>query len=234
MTPAPTPSSLPATVVIDYQNVHLTGWSLFGRPRNLDKHETLLDPLLYAQQLLRVRNAKQQPGFPPATLRRVIVYRGQHTNEQNSEMYAYGLASKARWERDARVEVNLRPLTYYYEYGADNRPVVDIHGRKKVIDVREKGIDVLVALRTIREVRNHENKVVVIASTDSDLAPVLDEAVDLRRTDPHTAKIETVSWWAQNSRNQQLRSKSVQVWNTRLDEDTFTTARDHTDYRTRR
>ena len=58
----PGSSPLWASVIMDYQNVHLTGHEMFGEPKHLEKHETLIDPLLYAQQLLRVRNAKQRPG----------------------------------------------------------------------------------------------------------------------------------------------------------------------------
>lgn len=52
---------LRTVVVIDYQNVHLTGHGLFSSTRYLPKHETLVDPLLFARVLLRERNARQRP-----------------------------------------------------------------------------------------------------------------------------------------------------------------------------
>jgi hypothetical protein len=223
--PVPGPPSPRASVVMDYQNVHLTGHELFGAPKHFDKHETLIDPLLYAQQLLRVRNAKQRPGYPPAVLGRVLVYRGQPSDEHDPGPYAYTQAAKAQWERDPRVKVTYRPLKYYYEYGADNRPLVDISGKKRYSHKQEKGIDVLVAMAVLREARMPDTGLVILASTDTDLAPVLDEACAL-----HLAKIETVSWWSPDHRNQQLRADRVQVWNTRLNEDDFVRARDLTDY----
>src|SRR3954451_20491189 len=103
--PLSQPSELRASIVMDYQNVHLTGHELFGQPKHLEKHETLIGPLLYAQQLLRVRNDKQRPGYRHAVLGRVLVYRGQPTHEHDPLPYAYSQAAQAQWERDPRVMV---------------------------------------------------------------------------------------------------------------------------------
>ena len=56
------------------------------------------------------------------------------------------LAQRRSVTRDRRVEVHLRPLTYRYERDATGRPLRDVRGQKQIIDVREKGVDVLVAL----------------------------------------------------------------------------------------
>ena len=45
-------SDLRAVVVIDYQNVHLTGHGLFACSRYAPAHEALVDPLLFANQLI--------------------------------------------------------------------------------------------------------------------------------------------------------------------------------------
>ncbi len=113
------------TIVIDYQNVHLTGHGLFDSTRPLPKHETLADPLLFANILLRVRNQSQRPNMQVAELRRVLVYRGQPSSEHDSKDYARSQAQKAQWERDSRVEVTLRPLKYEYVRDADGRPDTD-------------------------------------------------------------------------------------------------------------
>jgi hypothetical protein len=72
--------------VIDYQNVHLTGHGLFTNDR--PRHETLIDPLLFASRLLQARNRAQRPGHPAAVLRRVLVYRGQPSNVHDPRAYA--------------------------------------------------------------------------------------------------------------------------------------------------
>ncbi len=64
-------TELRTTVVIDYQNVHLVGHAAFDE--RLPKHETLVDPALYAGQLLAERNRRQRPGHPPAVLQKVLV-----------------------------------------------------------------------------------------------------------------------------------------------------------------
>ena len=38
------PAMLRTTIVIDYQNVHLTGHGLFSSTKNLPRHETPVDP----------------------------------------------------------------------------------------------------------------------------------------------------------------------------------------------
>lgn len=66
--------TLTMAVVIDYQNVHLTGASLFlpGRP----PEEGLIDPFRFACQLAQARNAKIADERYKATVKRVEVFRG--------------------------------------------------------------------------------------------------------------------------------------------------------------
>ena len=58
---------LRTSIVIDYQNVHLTGHELFASTAVLPRHETLVDPLLFAGHLLRIRNERQREGMAHAT-----------------------------------------------------------------------------------------------------------------------------------------------------------------------
>lgn len=145
-------ADLRATVVIDYQNVHLTGHGLFAATRHLPKHETLVDPLHFSNQLIAARNTGQDAGFADAVLRRVLVYRGQPSQEHDANGYARSLAQMAQWERDRKVRVTLRPLKYEYMRGADGRHATDVHGNKIVTGPpREKGVDVLCALALVRK-----------------------------------------------------------------------------------
>ncbi|WP_157118472.1 hypothetical protein [Corynebacterium sphenisci] len=86
----------------------------------------------------------------------------------------------------------------------------------------EKGIDVLCALEVIRQCRRDGVDLVILASRDTDLIPVLDEAFDRHQEDPdHCAKIETVTWYDRGSRrwyHGHLRpSGNRRIWNTNLD-----------------
>ncbi|MGF1661652.1 MAG: hypothetical protein ACFCVG_04150 [Kineosporiaceae bacterium] len=94
---------------------------------------------------------------------------------------------------------------------------------------REKGIDVLCALAVVREAQRQETDLVMLASTDSDLEPALDEALNLA-----CAKIETCSWYEPDQRHRckELRpALPRRIWNTRLHEADFHRCADPTDYR---
>jgi hypothetical protein len=221
-------SDLRAVVVIDYQNVHLTAHDLFPSTKHKPRHESLLDPLLFAQRLLTARNRAQETGRPVAVLRRVLVYRGMPAADHDPVMYARSQAQRAQWERDRRVEVTLRPLKYDYQRDDSGRPVIGPDGKRTVVGKREKGVDVLCALALVREARRPDVDLVVLASHDSDLEPALDEVLDHGE-----AKVETFAWFDRDQphRVRQLRPGSGRrVWNTRLGETDFNGAWDPTNY----
>ncbi|WP_029136597.1 PIN domain-containing protein [Nakamurella lactea] len=221
--------ALRTAVIMDYQNVHLTGHGLFSSAKFRPRHECLIDPLLFANCLLDQRNQRQRPGFPPATLSRVLVYRGQPSSEHDPDGYARNQAQKAQWERDPRVRVTLRPLKYLYSRDQSGRHATDTNGQKIVVGPpREKGVDVLCALACVREAQAEDIDLVILASSDSDLAPALDEVRHLG-----TAKIETCCWYDRAARvGYQLHptDRSRPMWNTQLDETTFKRTWDMTTY----
>lgn len=114
--PLPAPSPMSATVVIDYQNVHLTGSGLFSGP---DRHarDVLIDPVLYAQQVVAARNAVTDHSAGPATLSRVIVHRGLPALEHEPQSHHGNLLAAQGWSETAAahgVDLTLchSPLTY--------------------------------------------------------------------------------------------------------------------------
>jgi len=220
---------LRTVVVVDYQNVHLVGHHLYDSTRHRPKHESLVDPLLFAQNLLRERNAAQRPGMAHAVLRSAEVFSGQASPEHDPDSYARRQAQKAHWERDSRVRVTLRPLKYEYQRDGAGGYVTDEAGRRVVVGPpREKGVDVLCALAAIRAAQNPDVDLVILATSDTDLAPVIDE---IRRLG--TAKVETFCWW-DGVRGVGYRihptDRSKPVWNTRLPEQAFHACRDVTGY----
>lgn len=219
---------LRAVIVVDYQNVHLTGHGLFASARCMAKHETLVDPLLFGIAVIAARNRAQRIGMAHAVLRKVLVYRGLPAPKHDTDGYARNLAQKAQWERDPRVQVTLRPLKYEYQRAADGRPATDAYGREKIISVKEKGVDVLCALAMVREAQDPDTDLVILASSDSDLAPALDE---VRRLG--SAKVETCCWFDRvNRRGYRIHptDRSRPIWNTNLDEQVFRSVWDKTHY----
>lgn len=123
-----------AHIVIDYQNIHLTG---HGRwcPSSEAPHHCLVHPLFFSRQVLDQRNligsliaARDGRQFEKFELGTVTAYRGQPSNHRDPNNYRRSQAQQSEWTRDARVRVIYRPLKYYSDG-----------------DVKEKGIDVLVA-----------------------------------------------------------------------------------------
>ncbi len=213
---------------MDYQNVHLTAHELFAVSRDLPRHESLVDPLHFGNQLIMSRNRAQRPGMDHAVLARVLVYRGQPSPEHDPKPYARNQAQKARWERDQRVTVTYRPLKYRYQRDNAGDLIFGAEGKRIVQSKEEKGIDVLCALAVVRETRRADVDLVILASHDSDLEPALDEALAL-----HMAKIETFAWHdtTQPYRIRQLRPGTGRsIWNTRLGETEFRNCWDLSNY----
>ncbi|MGL5929983.1 MAG: NYN domain-containing protein [Dermatophilaceae bacterium] len=214
---------LRASVVIDYQNLHLTARDVFAPSQ--DPHVALIHPVRFAQQAIEQRNDIQRDGHPHAELSTVSVYRGLPHVDYDTAQNRRCTDQARRWRADgARVE--LRDLKYRHRRDSDGRRVVDGPGR-------EKGIDVLVALACVREARRPDIDLVILASRDSDLVPVLDEVTDLWRASPQSvARIETVSWREKGAANfGSLRATPPRrIWDTNLGRRRFEASLDPNDY----
>jgi len=228
---------LRASVIVDYQNVHLTAYDVFNRGGN--RHESLIHPMQFAKRAVQQRNSVQRDGYEHAEVARVTAFRGLHHVDHDWEQHRRCMDQAAAW-RAAGVDVQLRDLKYSYERGADGKPILDIHGKKVPHDrPREKGIDVLCALACVREAARPDVDLVILASRDTDLIPALDEVYDFHRADPKVyAKIETVSWLNRRWREEGTRSGGSlrptaprQIWNTNLDRSCYEASLDRADYR---
>ncbi len=86
---------------------------------------------------------------------------------------------------------------------------------------REKGVDVLVALKVVRAALDPQFVVVILASHDTDLEPALEIAVG-----DGQAKIETAGW----SGARVLRPSGTRLWHTALAEADMVKTRDRFNY----
>lgn len=228
---------LRTSVIVDYQNVHLTAFDVFN-PRG-DRHESLIHPMQFAKRAMQERNARQREGYEHAEVVRVTAFRGLPHVDHDWEQNRRALDQASRWQADG-VDVQLRDLKYTYRTGADGRPVLDVFGKKEPIGrPKEKGIDVLCALACIREAARDDVDLVVLASRDTDLVPALDEVYDFRGQEPDRyARIETVSWYNPFWREEgsvsggNLRPTAPRkIWNTNLNRSCYEASLDRTDYR---
>lgn len=95
----------------------------------------------------------------------------------------------------------------------------------------------LVALTCVRQALREDIDLVILASRDTDLVPVLESLLDMRADDPSVARIETTAWYNRSAGEEgnysggNLRpSDGRQVWNTNLDRRGFEASRDRRDY----
>ena len=109
------------------------------------------------------------------------MFRGQPSPDHDQAAYARNQAQKSHWERDPRVTVTMRPLKYAYIRDKDGSLIRGLDGRKVPTgEKRVKGIDVLCALALVRASTDPSIDLVILASSDSDLEPALDEALASR------------------------------------------------------
>ena len=211
-------------MIIDYQNIHITGAQLFNSGGRI--HDSLIDPLRFSSELISKRNSLQEPDRTLATLTKILVFRGLPSPIEDPKPYARSLAQRSHWERDRRVQVTHRPLKYYYKRDTMGNKILDAAGRAEIEKKEEKGIDVLCALAVVREARDENINLVIVASQDTDLIPALNEAIIL-----NGAKIETCAWFSGNSKwSREIRPDSHQIWNTRLNATNFSNSLDSTSY----
>ncbi|MDK8800535.1 hypothetical protein [Corynebacterium coyleae] len=222
-------STLNAVVLIDYQNVHITGWEVFSRDAGVGLHEALLDPAAFAKRLIAARNAANS-ATPPATLDSVKVFRGLPSSIHDPDAYRRNQDQKRNWESDG-VEVTLRPLKYRYQRDGRGKPIMDVNGKKTLAGPpEEKGVDLMVGLATLLAAQHPDIDLVVLASHDSDMGPVVDTVHDLHVIDPKVvARIETASWFVPRNDSDpgfqskiqpglNAQKKRRHVWNTRMGE----------------
>ena len=211
-------AELRTAVILDYQNMHLSGAELYRTNPRKPLHESLLDPTRFANQLLSARNKAAGPAADRAVLARVEVFRGLPSNRRHPERYNRSQAQRANWLRDPRVTVTLRPVRMerIAAIGPNNVRAI------------EKGVDVLCALALVRLAASPGIDLVILASHDSDLKPALDDAIDLGQGKGRNLCL------VPSAPRYQLPSVATHAprsaRHTRLDVDDFTAAHDPTPY----
>lgn len=245
MTPSPADLAghrpLRTAVIIDYQNIHLTAGNLFAA--DAPAHEALIDPMLFSRALIQKRNDDQAPGHPRATLSQVTACRGLPSADYDWEQNRRCQDQALNWRRDGAT-IELRPLKYDFQRDADGHPVKSVYGKKIPVGApREKGIDVLVAVKALGAALNPSIDLVIIASHDTDMVPVLDELYDMYGQGlTNGTRVETASWFNRELfEKKRFGGKQIRlsarsdgqprgIWNTRLERRQFDASLDRRDY----
>jgi hypothetical protein len=140
-------------VFLDFQNVHLTGHSLYSGGSEL--YRCVPDPARIADLIAACRKR-------PSTAGAVRVYRGRPDPNHQPIPAAANDAQASQWTRDRRVQVIRRQLNY--RNWPNQSP-------------QEKGIDVQIAVDLITTAFTGQYDALVLFSSDTDLLPALETVV---------------------------------------------------------
>lgn len=151
-----TPMTESVAVLLDFQNVHLTGHGLFGG--GCEPYRCVPDPIRVADLIASRRKR-------PSAATAIRVYRGQPHPQHQPTPAAANDAQASQWTRDRRVQVIRRQLNYR---NWPNQPPM------------EKGIDVAIAVDLMHLAFRKQYDALVLFSSDTDLLPALETVVRLR------------------------------------------------------
>lgn len=205
-------------VFIDERNLYNDARRAFHKDKD-PASSGHVDPWAFGE-LIASRIAK---GSPPRQLEKVWVYRGLPGPNQQPMAHAATQRQAAFW-RARGCNVQLRPLRYPADWPRTA--------------AQEKGIDVQLGTDVMVCAAWGFYDYIVIASTDTDLHPVL-EGVEILRTMGHehdlpskrVRAVEVSSWYPTNPiPRKRLRHPLKNLWCHWLDEAAYESIRDRTNY----
>ncbi len=151
-------------VFVDYQNVFMMARRCFHKgPYGPTAGQ--IDPLELGQLIVSQRRR-------PSVLQQVRVYRGLPDATRQPRPYAANERQTAAWVRSPLVKVIRRPLRY--------------PGRWPEQRAEEKGVDVALGIDFVRLAVRGAHDVGVLMSTDTDLVPALEAALEIKTVGVHT------------------------------------------------
>lgn len=154
-------------VFIDYQNVVLGAHHRFGSAGTANRIANL-DPVKLGQLLVSRQNSE-------GTLSEVRVYRGLPSSAREPLAFSANDRQTDAWSRTAAITTIRRPILY--PRGWPDVPA------------REKGIDVSLAIDTLRLALERKYDAGILFSSDTDLVPALETLAEL-----NLARFEVAAW----------------------------------------
>lgn len=146
-------------VFIDYQNVYMGARSAFG----IEKQDNYVHGQVFPRRVGLLLTDRGRHIDPDRELEMVHVFRGKPSSKWDPVAQGACDRQVRMWNRQKAVFAHTRPLKYQQVGTYPN-------GNRK-FDVREKGIDVLLALTMVDGAMSDLFDVAVLFSADTDLLP---------------------------------------------------------------
>lgn len=188
-------------VFIDNQNAYMGARAAFGL-QNAHYTEGQINPLRLAQNLVALGHGVD----PTRRLTEVRIYRGEPSPKHSPVGQAACQRQVAAWRAMPLVTPVVRPLKYYPDG-----------------TIREKGIDVLIALDIAEGAYTNTYDVAILMSADTDLIPALERSVR------HGKRVEVAAWRSQVTQSR-LQIHGLAMWCHWLDMPAYLGCGDSDDY----
>lgn len=198
-------------VFIDYQNVFMRARETFGDASV--GHDIAFGQIDPRRLAVRLRQLAEAAG-KPRDLDQVRVYRGEPDPFRSPTGQAACQRQVHVWRTEA-VEVFTRPLNY--------RPIRWEQDRPVAWDVREKGIDVMLAVDLVAGALRDEYDVAISMSADTDLLPAAEAVLDAGKW------VEFAAWRPDVGYASHLRVDGRRTWCHHLRRADFDLVSDRTD-----
>jgi NYN domain len=156
-------------VFIDYQNCYSCARQAFHDPGD-PSHIGSVSPRRLASLLAG------KGGSSSFDLTYVGVYCGLADSTKDPKTFAARRRQIAAWQKEG-IEVHTRTLQYLQGFAP-----------------REKGVDVKLAIDALMTVLEGNCDVAILATCDTDLNPVIDALLELKRLQRSRASVEVIAW----------------------------------------
>ncbi|MCW2496597.1 NYN domain-containing protein [Jatrophihabitans sp.] len=205
-------------VFLDWQNVYRQARESFHSKTD-DFVKGQVNPLDLALTL-----AERAPEGITRELTSVRIYRGLPDNKFDPKAYDAARRQISTWQRDQRVVVNHRKLRYPSDW---------VKGKSDPSLVKEKGIDVALAIDFAAMATDGQYDVGILMSCDNDLLPALERVEQRRKTRGDGPAVEVAAWKSPFRRSPRLSFQNSGGpfchW---LDQETYWGLTDERDYTT--
>lgn len=202
-------------VFLDWQNVYNHAREAFhswGDPHTCGQ----VNPLDLALTL-----ADMAPEGIDRELTAVRVYRGMPDQKHDPKGYAAARRQVAQWTKDPRVIVVTRTLRYPANYE---------HGKTSTALVKEKGVDVALALDFAAMASDEAYDVGILMSCDHDLLPAVERVIQRRKTRGSGPIVEVAAWQGPDQRSPRMRLKGERLYCLWVEQHTYWGLQDERNY----